>query len=282
MGLLLLKMQQYEAAINHLNESLDWAKKLGAGGIVFRNYLGLAEVNIAQNKYEDAVLIAKLAKRYQREESYSDFNEQRYLRILYQAYDQQNRINEAYETLQDLQQLNEKLLNAEVARQIGRMEAQSQYEIERLQEQRFQMQKEAQYQATITKQRVYLLAGLLIGVILLFFGVAYARSYTLMKRKNILLQQQKEEIEFLKDHLDDLVKERTREVEEKGQRISDYAYTNAHHLRGPLARILALIDAMKLEGYPSQKEYQFSLEALYKSAREMDKVVRDINEQLGE
>ena len=56
------------------------------------------------------------------------------------------------------------------------------------------------------------------------------------------LQAQAEEIN---DHLEELVKSRTIELEKKNKALEEYAFINAQKLRSPLATILGLVNLMK-------------------------------------
>jgi signal transduction histidine kinase len=60
--------------------------------------------------------------------------------------------------------------------------------------------------------------------------------------------------------------------------LIEYAYSNAHNVRGPLARILGLASLMSREDDPELlKEYTTFM---YVSAQELDNVIRDINVKL--
>ena len=64
------------------------------------------------------------------------------------------------------------------------------------------------------------------------------------------------------------------EVENKNVSLAEYAFINAHMLRGPLCRIIGLINLMEKEPdqYPTDQ-----LAHLKSIAQEIDKRVREIN-----
>jgi len=74
------------------------------------------------------------------------------------------------------------------------------------------------------------------------------------------------------------VKERTSELERKNKALEEYAFINAHELRGPVASILGLVHLMqKLKLSEDEKIY---LEHLQQSAKKLDAVVGSITEAI--
>jgi hypothetical protein len=71
--------------------------------------------------------------------------------------------------------------------------------------------------------------------------------------------------------------ERTQKVHDQNQMLLKYTYTNAHHLRGPVARLLGLINIHKLDPNP---DYNFFMTKMEDQAMEIDSVVKQINEEL--
>ncbi len=69
-------------------------------------------------------------------------------------------------------------------------------------------------------------------------------------------------------------------VDEQNRQITDYAFSNAHKVRGPLSRILGLIYLMKRE--PEIISTENLMDKLEISAIELDTVVRDISKILAE
>jgi signal transduction histidine kinase len=95
--------------------------------------------------------------------------------------------------------------------------------------------------------------------------------------QNTVLHQQKEELETLNKNLSQLVLQRTQQVDEKNKRLAEYAFINAHVLRGPLSRVLGLLNLMSLE----QSAYnQQHVKEMQQTALEMDLLIRKINEVL--
>ena len=100
----------------------------------------------------------------------------------------------------------------------------------------------------------FLNGGMLLTASAAFMIVLIQTRYTLMTREikmrlalkasNEQIQAQAEEIKGINDNLELLVKERTEELEKKNSALEEYAFINAHKLRGPVASILGLIHLM--------------------------------------
>lgn len=91
------------------------------------------------------------------------------------------------------------------------------------------------------------------------------------------LLQSHESVNELNRNLERLVLERTAKVQAQNEMLLKYTYTNAHHLRGPVARLLGLINIHKLESNP---DYNFFFSKMEDQAIEIDSVVKQINSEL--
>lgn len=89
-----------------------------------------------------------------------------------------------------------------------------------------------------------------------------------------------EEIKAHNENLDELVKQRSKEIEEQLNLFHKYAYLNSHEVRAPLARILGLIS---LIGYEEENQEENPIIGkLRESAIELDSIVKSMNRLLEE
>jgi signal transduction histidine kinase len=95
--------------------------------------------------------------------------------------------------------------------------------------------------------------------------------------QNEELHQSQENLNQLNNHLEQIVHERTNEVKKQNDRLIRYAYANAHHLRGPVARLLGLIQLSRME---TDLNYPYYFNKIEEQALEIDQVVRNINREL--
>lgn len=86
------------------------------------------------------------------------------------------------------------------------------------------------------------------------------------------LQAANEETRSINDSLEFMVRERTVTLEERNRQLADFAFLNAHKMRGPLARILGLVDVLRFtDSREQEKEY---LQHIVRSAEELDQVIK--------
>ncbi|NQZ75653.1 MAG: hypothetical protein HRT61_06010 [Ekhidna sp.] len=124
----------------------------------------------------------------------------------------------------------------------------------------------------------FILASVL-SIIILVRVFFYFRYLVLLRTKEKLkkeVQLRTKEITELNLHLEEKVKERTSELNTKNKRLEEYAYINAHHLRGPATKIMSALAAAELDGI-SNKEM---IAILNESVQELDKVIISINDTL--
>jgi tetratricopeptide (TPR) repeat protein len=105
------------------------------------------------------------------------------------------------------------------------------------------------------------------------------------KNSEILAQAEElkatnDEIEAINENLENLVKERSQKVIEQNQKLTEYAFFNAHKVRGPLARILGLINIFELE-LKNASLLSYS-EMLKKAGTDLDASIKEITTILEE
>ncbi|WP_339809989.1 hypothetical protein [uncultured Imperialibacter sp.] len=105
----------------------------------------------------------------------------------------------------------------------------------------------------------------------------------LQRRANEIAAQNKElhatqaELSLLNQNLEKIVSERTARIKSQNEMLIRYGHINAHHLRGPVARLLGLAAVYKLG---SDMQPDQLVEKMIAQANEIDAVVRKINADL--
>jgi tetratricopeptide (TPR) repeat protein len=149
-----------------------------------------------------------------------------------------------------------------------------------------------------SQQNLLIFAGIILTVVListiLIFSLylKYRTANRQLTELNFSINEKNDEISAQSDelqtvnsamqqinaNLESIVEERTREVKMQNEKLIEYAYFNAHKVRGPLARILGLVSLLKLEELsPWIKEFTDKMED---SASELDQVIHEINKKL--
>lgn len=90
---------------------------------------------------------------------------------------------------------------------------------------------------------------------------------------DITTQQQTEnELKQCQTALEAMIIEQATALEERNRQLADFAFLNSHKMRGPLARILGLVDVLKLAD--SRDQEVECLRFIVQSAEELDQAFR--------
>lgn len=98
-----------------------------------------------------------------------------------------------------------------------------------------------------------------------------------IESRNEELEDAQTELHVLNNNLERLVNERTAEIQMQNEVMMKYSYANAHHLRGPVARLLGLAMIHRLQSSPDPG---FIIDKMAEQAHEIDAVVKQINVDL--
>jgi signal transduction histidine kinase len=138
--------------------------------------------------------------------------------------------------------------------------------------------------AAITYSILYFILAYATGVL----KASYDRIHQYLRDSNIELNEKAKAIEAqneeliqvqdnlsaLNSDLEKVVNERTARIQIQNEVLIKYSFTNAHHLRGPVARLLGLAAIYKLE---HDKDPDFFIEKMVDQAHEIDAVIKQIN-----
>ena len=83
-----------------------------------------------------------------------------------------------------------------------------------------------------------------------------------------------EKLNLINRDLEKIVHDRTARIQHQNEILYKFSYTNAHHLRGPVARLLGLANIYRLEPKPDP---DFVVKKMAEQAEEIDQVIRQIN-----
>jgi signal transduction histidine kinase len=96
------------------------------------------------------------------------------------------------------------------------------------------------------------------------------------QNEQLVLAQEK--LIWLNNNLGKIVEERTAKIKAQNEILIKYSHTNAHQLRGPVARLLGLVNLYKIEQNPNPDIF---IEKIAKQVIEIDEVIKQINDDLG-
>jgi len=130
----------------------------------------------------------------------------------------------------------------------------------------------------IRRQYVAIIGVSLILILSIVFGFKlFNLNKTNREAKESLLKLNAD-INKINANLETMVQDRTEEIKQQNQKLIEYAFFTAHEVRGPLARILGLVELAKLKELHHDREE--ILHRLENAANELDEVIRTINRKL--
>jgi hypothetical protein len=96
--------------------------------------------------------------------------------------------------------------------------------------------------------------------------------------QQLLLEEKQREISEVNESLERKVEERTNELNKRNKQLMDFAFTNAHHIRGPICRLLGL---QNLLAVTTDKEEILKIsQYMLSSVSELDLITKKTSEQL--
>jgi signal transduction histidine kinase len=138
--------------------------------------------------------------------------------------------------------------------------------------------------ALVTPDYFFIHGGLLLMAVGIFMVVLINTRYRLVVREirarlalrisNEAIRMQADQIKEINENLEQLVHERTIELENKNKALEEAAFINAHKLRAPVASILGLVTLIKTTDSATDLKQMSVL--LQDSTEKLDAVVSEI------
>ena len=132
------------------------------------------------------------------------------------------------------------------------------------------------------------IAYLILSILLAFmtFTSTYNLYQTKVEKMNINLLESKEELETaheevrqINSNLEALVRDITEKLLIQNKQLTDYAFDNAHILRGPLSSILGIAHIIK-DTMHNEDEFSEALDKLESATLQLDNAVKEINKKI--
>lgn len=212
-------------------------------------------------------------------------------RKLADMYRENGKLDSALHYQDQCLSLNAQIFNIEKARQLADLE--KIYQTESKDRELSDKNQQLRFQTTVISIiSVLLLVLAVLGYMSYHYYVEKRRSARKLEKLNdeisnkhveMLYQAEQlskanEQVRRINESLEQEVQNRSNKIRQQNQMLIEYAYFNAHNVRGPLARILGLAGLMQAEtSVELIKEYNTRL---HESALELDLVVREINTKL--
>jgi len=124
--------------------------------------------------------------------------------------------------------------------------------------------------------------NIVISALLMFLGYGlfkrtHLKHEEILKKQYLTIEEQKEELNIAKNHLEEVLKLRTAKIAEQNSAFVKYAFLNAHKVRSPLARLQGLINISTYEDFKKEKRRKFYFRQIQKNVAELDDTLKEIS-----
>ena len=139
------------------------------------------------------------------------------------------------------------------------------------------------YQADIPYLPYAIAASIFTITLVACFSILYnllGKSYSRLMSKNREVVKLIRQLKEMNGSLEESVRDRTKDIEERNEKLKRYAFMNSHMVRAPLANILGAVK--HLDDNHDEKKTKELMDIVKISANSLDDVIKEIGESLAE
>lgn len=274
LGVLELRRGNVEKAKKLLIEASTRAKKTKAFSTISSINLSLVTIEIQNKNF-------KLAEYYRNEGAkYAKIVEDEKLIIDYEHTSfelerARKNYKQALKHLSTVYTIDSTNYSKELSQKIGLIE--TQHNLWKREQESKQLMKEKKF---IQKLNWALAAVILLAissiVLLVFLVKKKNKSNDQLNTLNQEISAQKEALDRMNKHLEDIIEERTQDLQRKNKKLSEYSSHLSHEIRGPVAAMKGLV-ALGKEHLLDEEEF---LSGMTSCVEDIDKKIMNINHNL--
>lgn len=266
-GVIYFNINQFDIAEKLLLAANKAAKERDLNKPVASTNLTLASLYIAENRFEDAERIVQEGQAYSKavkdEKLESDYNY-----TIYQLELKRKNYERALHYLQLIYRQDSTIHISNESTQINIIQEQFKQEAKQREN---DLALQRQQNDRIKFWAVTVVAGLLLVVIALLVNNVKRKTITntQLTELNAEVSRQKDNLDRINHHLEEIIDERTKDLQKKNKKLSEYSSYLSHQIRGPIATLRGLMNLEK-EGLVDEEE----------CISMMDKCVSDIDQKI--
>ncbi|SDP78579.1 Tetratricopeptide repeat-containing protein [Mucilaginibacter sp. OK268] len=266
-GVIYFKLKDYDKALGLLLEANRGAKARDLNESVASINLTLASLYMAQRKFDDAEKMVREGTAYTQlvKDPKLEYD---YKYTTYELELNRKNFESALSSLREIYKLDSATYKTNVSVQMNLIEAKRKQE-EQAKENELIANRQAYERSRFWA--VSTVAGLLLVVIGLLVGNVKRKAKTnaQLTMLNGEVLRQKDNLDRINHHLEEIIDERTKDLQIKNKKLSEHSSYLSHQIRGPIATLRGLINLEK-EGLVDQEE----------CITMMDKCVSEIDEKI--
>jgi tetratricopeptide (TPR) repeat protein len=268
------KMQQYDKAETLLLAAAKEARQLDLNEAIARIDISLADIYMAQNKFDKAekiiaegIVFAKIVKS---EKSQADFTY-----TSYQLELKRKNYEKALHYLQGIYTKDSLTYKQNTSTQITIIR-------EQVKQQARQRENELLLQRQQYDRVKFWGVAIVAGLLLVLVGVLIsnvkrkAKTNDQLTNLNAEVSRQKDNLDRINHHLEEIIDERTKDLQIKNKKLSEYSSYLSHQIRGPIATLKGLLNLEK-EGLVDESE---CINMMNKSVSDIDDKIIEMSDML--
>ncbi len=273
-GLIYFNLNQFGKAERVLLEANKEAKQLDLNVTVASIDLTIAKLYITQSKFSDAEKAIREGSNYttivKNEKMQADYKYYSYLLEL-----KRKNYEQALYYLQDIYKKDSLAQSQNVSIRITGIREQVKQQA-RQRENEFLLQRQAYDRGKFWA--VAIVAGLLMVLVgLLVSNVKRkAKTNSQLTSLNAEVSRQKDNLDRINHHLEEIIDERTKDLQVKNKKLSEYSSYLSHQIRGPIATLKGLMN-LEREGLVDQPE---CIKMMNKCVSEIDDKIIEMSDML--
>lgn len=273
-GVIYYQLNQYDKALELLLKANSAAKHQDLNESVASINLTLASLYITEKKYDEAEKIVKEGVAYTQlvKDPKLDYD---YKHTTYELEYNRKNFERALYYLREIYKLDSTTYKLNTSVQMNLIEA------KRKQEEQIKENERVAERQAYDRSRLWAVstvAGLLLVVIGLLVGNVKRKAKTnaQLTMLNGEVLRQKDNLDRINHHLEEIIDERTKDLQIKNKKLSEHSSYLSHQIRGPIATLRGLINLEK-EGLVDQQE---CIDMMDKCVSEIDEKIIEMSDML--
>lgn len=274
-GLLLIgdvyyAQKNYPFALSYYRNGLQYAHLTSDNSQVISGYKKIGQLYLQTNAFDSAYYYLSNARLLAKSTTNRN-NERLADQLLAEYFTRRNTFDSALHYTQAAMNIEREIFNHQKSEQIATL--QMLYSFEK-KDQELSFQKKI-----VRRQSVAIIGVSLILVLTIVLGIKFYNLNKVNKQAKVDLIKLNFEVAQMNERLEELVLERTEKIKVQNEKLIEFTFFTAHEIRGPVARILGLIELAKLKELDDEDRNQI-LQRLEEATTQLDEVIRLINRKL--